>query len=203
MSKLQQVNLYGPEFQSQKQPFSFRTILMTWGILIVFFGSLQSWGWYQVQNTQDKLITLEQQQVNVLQQLEHMRGTTPRNRNAQLDVSINKFQVDVERRRQVLYIMKDQILGNESGFSDYLLGLSRQAINGLSLEYIGLLRGGSYVELSGWTRRAELVPSYVQKLQKENSFRNAHFGDMAIERMVDQRTDALRFRLGEAEKGGS
>ena len=203
MSELQQVNLYGPEFRPQQQPFSLRTMLMTWGIVLVFFASLQFWGWYQIQNARDQLTNLEQRQVKVLRQLEEMRGSTPRDKNAEFDVKINQLRGDVERRRQILYVMKGQNMGNESGFSDYLLSLSRQAINGLSLEYIGLLQGGNYVELSGWTYRAELVPGYLQRLQQEDSFRNARFGDMAIERLADQRTDALRFSLGEAEEGGS
>lgn len=203
MSRLQQVNLYRPEFRPQSQSFSLLTMLMTWGAMLVFFAILQLWGWYQIQKTQQQLATVELHQDKILQQLKSMRGSSPRTKKAQLDALLKKVRSEVERRRQILHIMKGQDMGNAHGFSPYLIGLSRQAIDGVSLEYFGLFQGGDYVELSGWTHRAELVPEYVQRLQNEYSFRNTRFGDMSIERIAEQRTDALRFKFGEAEKGGS
>lgn len=203
MSRLQQVNLFRPEFRPQRNHFALPTMLTTWGVMLVFFASLQFWGWYQIQKTQEQLTTVELHQLKVLQQLNAMRDSTPRIKKVQLDTRLKKVQIEVDRRRQILHIMKGQSRGNASGFSAYLISLSRQALDGMSLEYFGLLQGGDYVELSGWTRRAELVPAYVQRLRNENSFRNSRFGDMSIERIAEQRTDVLRFKFGEAEIGGS
>jgi hypothetical protein len=96
--------------------------------------------------------------------------------------------------------MKQQEMGNSSGFSEYLIGLSRQHADGLSLELIELGEGGRTVELSGWTRTPELVPDYVQRLRQEASFHNTRFGEMSIERSPNDRIDALRFSLGDGSK---
>jgi hypothetical protein len=106
----------------------------------------------------------------------------------------------MERRRQVLQILRARDMVNESGFSAYLTGFSQQHQEGLSVDHFGLWEGGAYVELSGWTYRPELAPAYVQRLQSEESFRSSRFGNLTIERSQEQRTDALQFKFSETRK---
>jgi hypothetical protein len=203
MSTLQQINLFRPEFQQEKHPFRFVTMLIAWGLIVIFFGSLQLWGWYQTESTREQLASMEHQQTRVLQQLKALSGLTPRNNKAQLESNLLSAQAEVTQRRKLLKIMKGQSVGNAQGFSDYMISLSRQHMDGLSLEHFKLMEGGDYVELSGWTRKPELVPDYLQRLRSEDTFHDSRFGDMAIERVADQPSEALRFILGEAIEGGS
>ena len=203
MSSLQQINLYRPEFQKEIDPFRFTTMLIAWGLVVVFYATIQMWVWNQTQNSREQLAAMEIQQAKVLQQLQSLRDSTPRNRNAQMDTAIAVLKAEVVERRQLLQLMRGQDVGNTDGFSDYLISLSRQHMDGLALEHFNLMKGGDYVELSGWTYKPELVPDYLQRLRKESSFQDTRFGDMAIERVTRQQTTALRFNLGEEEKGGS
>jgi len=138
-----------------------------------------------------------------LQQLQNLQNSTPRDNSARLSNSIGAVQAEVKQRRQLLQILEGQDVGNVTGFSDYLISLSRQHTDGISLEYIDLIDGGDYVELSGWTYRPELVPAFIQRLRSEDSFEDTLFGNLAIERVAGQSTGALRFELGESGRGGS
>lgn len=202
MSTLQQVNLIGKKPDRAGQPFSFLTMLVAWGVIIVFFASLQLWGVYQTKQEREQITILDAQQNKVLQQLVALRASAPLNRKAQLDNKIANIQSEVERRSRILRTMNERNIGNENGFSSYLVGLSRQHMEGISLDHFGLLEGGTYIELSGWTHRAELAPGYVKRLRNESSFSDSRFGDMTIERVKDKRADALQFKFGEAEKDG-
>lgn len=203
MSNLQQINLLLPEFQKEKHPLRFVTILSGWGLIFFFLGSLQMWGFYQTEDSRERLANLQSQEVKVLQQLQNLQNSTSRNNGAQLDNNIGAAQAEVKQRRQLLRILKGQDVGNISGFSDYLISLSRQHTDGISLEYIDLIDGGAYVELSGWTYRPELIPEFIQRLRSEDSFEDTLFGNLAIERIAGQSTDALRFELGESGRDGS
>ena len=201
MSSLQQINLLRPEFRPQKPPFSFDTMLMSLAAMLLFLVMLQLWGWYQTESAKEQLAMLQGHQLNVLQELANIRASTPQNREAQLDAEIRIAEAEIERRRQILSIMAGQDTGNASGFSEHLISLSRQHMDGLSLEHFRLSQGGDYVELSGWSYRAEFVPDYARRLSVEDVFQHARFGDMVIERVAEQRTDALRFSFDLADRG--
>jgi hypothetical protein len=200
MNDLQQVNLYLTELRPQQQPFRFIMILYTWGITAAFFTVIQYWGWNQTQNAETHLSDLNKQEIKVLQQLQTLRANAPRNARAQLEQKLTTARAELVQRQQLMDTMKQQEMGNSSGFSEYLIGLSRQHADGLSLELIELGEGGRTVELSGWTRTPELVPDYVQRLRQEASFHNTRFGEMSIERSPNDRIDALRFSLGDGSK---
>ena len=203
MSNLQQINLFLPEFRPAQHPFRFVAILSAWAAIIVFFALIQLWGWHRTQESRERLADMEQQQIKVLQQLRNLRDSTPQSTKAQIDSSIDEARAEVAQRRQVLQLMKGRNIGNSEGFSHFLVSLSRQHMDGLSLEHFGLIDGGNYIELSGWTYRPELVPDYLQRLQKEDSFSNTRFGDMSIKRIAGRRADALWFVLGDKAGGGS
>jgi hypothetical protein len=201
MSELQQVNLFRPELQPQKQPFRLVSIVSAWGLIVVLFTLLQLWGLYRSNDSQQQLADMKQQQIQILQQLNDLRDLTPQNNSARLENKINLARAELEQRRQLLQVMKGQNIGNSTGFSNYLIGFSRQHMSGLSLEYFNLTDGGENIELSGWTHKPELVPDYIGRLRREDSFQDTQFGELAIERVAQRRTDALRFVLGEDGEG--
>jgi hypothetical protein len=201
MSTLQQVNLIDLEHKGHSQPFSLNNMLVIWGVVILFFMMMQTWGWYQTEKTRAQIVSLEVQQDRVLKQLARLREATPQSRKAELDQRLASTRIEVERSRQVLHIMRARDIVNENGFSSYLTGFSRQHVDGLSIDHFGLWEGGTYVELSGWTYRPEFAPAYVQRLQDEESFQHSRFGNLTLERAQEKRTDALHFKFGEAKKG--
>ena len=202
MSGLQQINLYLPEFMPEKGAFNFVAMLYAWAGILVFLGLVQLWGWNQTQNARERLAAIEEEQVRVLQQLKNLREATPRESKAQMQTKIEQAEAAVKQRQQLLDIMKVRNIGNTDGFSGFLISLSRQHMEGLALERFSFLKGGDYVELSGWTYKPELVPDYIRRLQEEDSFGETRFGEMSIERIAAQGSDALKFVL-ETNKGDS
>ncbi len=196
---LQQVNLFLPEFRPEQGTFNFVTMIYAWIGIVVFLALVQVWGWNQTQNAREKLAAIEDEQVKVLRQLKELRDATPKETKAQMQENIEEAEAAVMRRRQVLRTMQGRAIGNTEGFSRFLVGLSNQHMDGLALDRFSFLNGGNYVELSGWTYKPELVPDYMQRLQREDSFEETRFGEMSIERIAAQRNDALKFVLGTDE----
>ena len=129
MSNLQQVNLYVTELRPQQQPFRFVMILYTWGITAALFAVIQYWGWNQTQNAESHLADLKKQEIKVLQQLQTLRANAPRNARAQLEQKLTIARAELMQRQQLMETMKQQEMGNSDGFSEHLIGLSRQHRN--------------------------------------------------------------------------
>lgn len=178
---MQQVNLYLPEFQPNREPL--RGIHMLWGLglfmvllAIVSILSANANGKRELALEQSR-IALQQLQEKVTQ-LEQQR---PRNNLAELDAQIVQLIQELDRRGQIFNIIANKDLGNNTGFSAHLQALGRQSLDTLSLSVFSLQHGGNYAEFAGQTRAADQIPLYVQRLRSEPAFTEAAFGVLNIE----------------------
>ncbi len=173
---MQQINLYLPEFQPNREPL--RSIHMLWGML-VFIGLLLLISYFsahgnrllaeQVEKSRTQLEQLKKQAT----QLEQQR---PTNNIVDLDAQLLHLSHELSRRDQVLQVIANKNLGNNTGFSAYLQALGRQSLSSVSLEAFSLLAGGSYLEFAGKARSVDQVPLYIQRLRNEPVFIGAAFG---------------------------
>lgn len=195
---MQQINLYLPEFRPNREPL--RSVHMLWAtagviILLVLFSLYSS---YRTSQLNDELAA-EKNAVQATQaQLQKLALQQPQNMRAQLDADISRLQAERDRRQQILAVISNQDLGNSTGFSAQLLTLARQSLDTLALETVSLQHGGNYVELSGTARTADQVPLYLQRLRSEQTFAQARFGVMRVERGENSAAPLL-FKLAKAE----
>jgi hypothetical protein len=177
---MQQINLYLPEFQPNREPM--RSIHMLWG-LVLFLVLLVVFSFYTVNTNKQKTLMLEtsRQQLEAtksrLTQLEQQR---PQQNLAQLDADIVRLQNELQRRQQILGVIADKKLGNNTGYSAHLYALGEQALDSISLQAFSLLQGGAYVEFAGKTLAADQVPFYIQRLRTQPAFAEASFGVLRI-----------------------
>ncbi len=178
---MQQINLYLPEFQPNREPL--RSIQMLWGlglfILLLTVVSVLS-----AKANHKRNMALEQSRVELQQlkekvtQLEQQR---PRNNLAELDAQIVQLTQELDRRGQIFNIIASKDLGNNTGFSSHLQALGRQSLDTLSLSVFSLQHGGNYAEFAGKTLAADQIPLYIQRLRSEPAFTQAAFGVLNIE----------------------
>lgn len=193
---MQQINLYLPEFQPNREPL--RAVHMLWGAvilaLLLVVASITS-------NASNKTLAaqVEQQRAQLEQmkrQLDELSRSQPQANLAQLDEEILTLRADLDRRQRLVSIVSNTNLGNSSGFSNQLRAMSRQALDTVSLEAFSLSRGGSYAEFVGKTIASDQVPLYVQRLRTEESFTNVGFGVLYVA-PSEKKPGALDFSLAQ------
>lgn len=178
---MQQINLYLPEFQPNREPL--RSIHMLWG-LGIFVVLLIATSFFSAQSNRARIndIALRQLQLEQLKarvvQLEQQK---PKSNLAELDAQSLQLAQELSRREQIYQVIANKNLGNNAGFSAHLQALGRQSLNTLSLEAFSLLAGGNYVEFAGKASAVDQIPLYVQNLRSEAVFAQSAFGVLNAE----------------------
>ncbi len=177
---MQLVNLYVPELKPKKEWLTADSIALVaigFAILLVLAIVFMQ---RHLEEYEREIVLLEQQRSGIEARLNRIK-TMPRSINSrQIDRKLTMLKNSIAQREQIGSIIEGQNLGNELGFSQYMLGVSRQSLETLSLNRIRLSRGGSFVELKGLTSNAEDVPRFIENLQTEESFRDSQFGLMSV-----------------------
>ena len=126
---MQQINLYLPEFQPNREPL--RSVQMLWG-LGLFVLLLVIVSAYSANSNRERELALEQSRAQVeelkarIVQLEQQR---PRNNLVELDQQIVQLMQELDRRKQIFSIIANKDLGNNTGFSAHLQALGRQSLD--------------------------------------------------------------------------
>jgi hypothetical protein len=177
---MQQINLYLPEFQPNREPL--RSVHMLLG-LPLFILLLGLFSWFSSVQNRDLAQTLEQQNVQLAQlkaQVKQLELQKPPENLADLDTKILRLRDERTLRERILSIIANKKLGNNSGFSAYLQAMGRQSLDTLSLQVFSLSAGGSYAEFAGSAQAADQIPLYLQRLRTEPAFAQSAFGVLEI-----------------------
>lgn len=194
---MQQINLYLPEFQPNREPL--RAIHMLWAglVLIILLILFSIYSNHQYKLLEQQLAGEKAAQQNMLTQLQAISAKKPAQTSAQLDAKIAQLQKNLQRHIQILSMISHQDLGNDKGFSAQVSALGQASLNTMSIDSFSLQRGGKYAELKGLTRSADQIPLYLQRLRKDPAFAEVGFGVLAIER--DTQSGLLKFDLAKAK----
>lgn len=177
---MQQINLYLPEFQPNREPL--RSIHMLWGFGL-FIALLALVSLFSSTHNRELAQSIEQQRAQLDQlktQVKQLEQRRPQNNLAELDAQILQLQLERTRRDQIFSIIANKKLGNNTGFSAYLQAMGRQSLDTISLSVFSLDAGGSYAEFAGKTRAADQIPLYIQRLRAEPVFAQSAFGVLEI-----------------------
>ena len=194
---MQQINLYLPEFQPNREPL--RAIHMLWAglVLIILLILFSIYSNHQYKLLEQQLAGEKAAQQNMLTQLQAISAKKPAQTSAQLDAKIAQLQKNLQRHIQILSMISHQDLGNDKGFSAQVSALGQASLNTMSIDSFSLQRGGKYAELKGLTRSADQIPLYLQRLRKDPAFAEVGFGVLAIER--ETQSGLLKFDLAKAK----
>ena len=196
---MQQINLYLPEFQPNREPL--RAVHMLWGGLAFFvlLNLFTVYSGFQNKKLEQQLQQEQQAQEGLKKQLLLLSGQKPPQAGPGLDAKISELQKDLQRHVQILSMISSQDLGNDKGFSAQVVALGQASMATISVESFSLLRGGSYAELTGKTRSADQIPLYLQRLRADPSFAHVGFGVLRVDR--DEKTGGpLQFSLAKSQQ---
>lgn len=176
----QQINLFNPIFLRQKKYFSMVTILQMLALVLVGMLSFYAYAAFQA-----KRLSADVDEVGVRLEAEKARLAKvtaelgPREKNQDLEAQVKNLEKQLKSREDILGVQSGIAAGKGRGFSDYLLALSRQSVNGVWLTSISVGgEGGGKMVIDGRALRPDLVPDYIKRLSKENAMRGQNFSTL-------------------------
>ncbi|WP_039913491.1 MSHA biogenesis protein MshI [Cellvibrio mixtus] len=173
---MQQINLYLPEFQPNREPL--RSVHMLWGV-VIFIGLLLLVSYFSARSNRTLAEQVDRNRAQLDQlksQATQLEQQKPASNIVDLDAQIVKLSQELSRRDQVFRVIANKNIGNNIGFSAHLQALGRQSLSTVSLEAFSLMYGGNYLEFAGKTRSVDQIPLYIQRLRNEPVFSSAAFG---------------------------
>lgn len=189
----QEINLLNPEFAEKRKVLSFVGMLLVLGALFVLMLLYYAISAYQAdalgKAAVDALKTQALKQAQLAQLAESYR---PRQKDLQLVAEVARLEAEIKDRDRALAILKSGNLDNIHGYSRYMEAFARQIVPGLWLT--GFSIQGREMDIQGRTLSPDLVPVYINRLDKEEVMRGITFASLEMQ-LPEKAADYLEFAL--------
>lgn len=163
----QNINLFNPAFRKPRQVLTLGLAVQCLGITLA---ALVSYHYYLQQQVDglaaeraaaEKLLRAQGDFVDKLK-----ARPVPHVSEAELDADIARLEAELKLVGESIGALKGGAFGSQQGFAEYLRAFSRQAIGGLWLTGFNI-GGGGELEIRGRTLSPDLLPNYIQRLNRE------------------------------------
>jgi hypothetical protein len=165
----QNINLFNPAFRKPRQLLTLAVVAQLLGITLA---ALLGYNYYlqqQVNNLAAELAAAEKllrAQGDFVDKLK--AKSVPHVSEAQLDAEIAALEAELKHAGESIEALKGGAFGSQQGFAEYLRAFSRQSIGGLWLTGFSI-SGSGELEMRGRTLSPDLLPSYIQRLNREKA----------------------------------
>jgi hypothetical protein len=172
----QQINLYQPILRREAKKFSAATMLQAAGAVLAGIVLIYGYGWWQLSALHAQIRRADQDHQAALAQFERAaREIETRPADPHLEQEVRELERQLAASGYLAQLARDETLGARQGYAPYFVALARQHLDGLWLTKIVVAGAGRDVTLGGRTVKAELVPSYLQRLSREQSLAGTQF----------------------------
>ncbi len=178
----QYINLFGPTFRKPRLLLSMNRAAMLAGLAAVVMIGLQFYHQHQADGLRAEVVSAQGLLKAQSAYTDRLKGEGAAQKgNTGLVVEVERLEMELKSARDAMSVMEGGALGNRSGFASYLRAFSRQALDGLWLT--GFTVGGTgEVAIQGRVISADLLPEYIQKLNKEPALQGRAFSALEMRR---------------------
>lgn len=177
----QQINLFNPIFLKQKKYFSATTMAQALGLILLGGVGLSVFADYQIRRLGEDAKSAAAQRATVEEQLKQVSAIyQPREKTKALEENVLQAEADVRSLQQVAETLKNTEFSNTKGYAEHMRAFSRQIVNGLWLTGFTIDGTGNQIGLMGRALKAELVPSYINRLKNEPVLQGKSFAALEI-----------------------
>jgi hypothetical protein len=177
----QQINLFNPAFQPQKQVFTAATMALSLLVLVGGIAALASYGRMQTAGLEAQAsagaVQLERKQARLASV---NLDFAPRQKNKDLDAEIAEAQAQLAALRNISRVIERGELGDTGGYAGYFKALARQSVTGLWLTGVSVSGGGRDIGIRGRTTDPAAVPGYLARLTGEPLMQGKSFASLSI-----------------------
>ena len=167
----QQINLFDARFRRQTPHFSALTMALAAlavATLTLVIGQLYA---YQNRSLEAALAQAEQRVAQLREQTTRLaRDFGEQGRSTALADELARLDEQLRLRRGLLDGIQGGAAASVEGFSPYLTALARQTMQGVWLTGVQIAGGSGDLVLKGRASDSELVPAYIQRLNREPLF---------------------------------
>ncbi len=177
----QQINLFNPIFMKQRKIFSLLTMLQA--LFLILAGSLLFYGYAIYQSQQLQRQSEQSAKLYDAEQARLARQTaefSPEQANQQLQSEVQQLEKKLAEQTELVETLKSGVLGNTHGYSEYMRAFARQVLQGLWLTGFKVSGDATQVSLNGGVINPELLPAYIQRLNKETVMQGKTFSALQM-----------------------
>ena len=178
----QQINLLNPLFRRQR--FSFTSpAAMLYGIGFVAALGLAVAAYQSIRlraiETQAKAVAHSLKDLQAQQEALGAKSAV-RKPDPNLETRVLDLNTQVKVRQEIIGALKGGSVGMTAGFSEYMRAFSRQHVEGVWLTAFDIAAGGSDLTIAGRALSADLIPAYLQRLNKEAPMQGRRLASVTI-----------------------
>lgn len=178
----QNINLLGPAFRKQRLLLTLERALMLVGLVVLVMVGLQLYSQQRVSGLREELTSAQRLLKAQSAYTNRLQGDgAAKPGSSALDIEIQRLEMELKSARDSIAVLEGGVLGNREGFAQYLQAFSRQAVDGLWLTGFSV-GGAGEVAIRGRVLKPELVPVYIQKLNKEPVLQGREFSTLEMRR---------------------
>jgi hypothetical protein len=178
----QNINLLGPAFRKQRRTLTLATVVQCFAVVLAALLAYQFVLQQQVNGVAAELRTAEGLLGSQRNYVEKLKGKSIAPKpDAQLEAEVARLEGELNTARDAMDTLKGDALGNQHGFAEYLRAFSRQSLNGLWLTGFSIAGSGE-LEIRGRVLSPDLVPSYIQRLNREQVLAGRSFARLEMSR---------------------
>lgn len=205
----QQINLFNPVFLKQKKYFSVLPMLQALGLIVLGSALFYGYALYQVrqltvqsEDTAKRFAAMQDKLVR------HANEFSPQKSSQLLEDELRSLESKAAAQQELIETLKAGVIGNVSGYSEYMRAFARQSEHGLWLTGFDITGDAAQISLSGAALDPDMVPAYVRRLNREQIMRGKAFASLQMQQARgDSDKPAARryieFTLQSVEAGGA
>ncbi len=178
----QYINLLGPAFRKPRLLLSLNRAAMLAGLAALVMIGLQFYNQHQVDGLRAELVSAQGLLKAQGKYTDRLKGEGATQKDdTGLAIEVARLEMELKSARTAMGVLEGGALGNRSGFASYLQAFSRQALDGLWLTGF-TVDGAGEVAIQGRVISANLLPEYIQKMNKEPALQGRAFSALEMRR---------------------
>lgn len=180
----QYINLFGPAFRKPRLLLSLNRAAILAGVAALVMIGLLFYNRHQVEGLRAEVASAQGLLKAQSRYTDRLKGEgAAQKTNGGLASEVARLEMELKSARDAMGVLEGGALGNRNGFANYLQAFSRQALDGLWLT--GFTVGGAGdVAIQGRVISADLLPEYIQKMNKEPALQGRAFSALEMRRPV-------------------
>ena len=197
----QQINLFNPVFMSQRKYFSLLAMLQALALIVLGSALFYVYAVYQVESLTAQFDETSKRYTNEEAKLKRYAAEfSPQASGKLLLDELKSTEARLVAQNELVESLKGGVIGNVTGYSEYMRAFARQTVSGLWLHSFSIGEDAKQMSISGAVLSPELLPAYIRRLNQEPTMQGKSFASLRMQRSNEGRYVEFTLQSVEASK---